>query len=198
MRGFAFRWPDYMQHFLNVYFVASGGVAQAFSPECVTKHSIPDTYINLLMSVLAAPFFLGVTTLLLRVVDVVKGVDTQPHRLWIVTVTVVFLFQPMAVSACVEVFTCSYVGDAFVMYSDMEVECGSSSHLLWGLAVALPGLLVYAVAVPVLSYQKMRAFFADRLRSSGRIEDAEEGLRLWGPLVNMFSDAYYWWALMIM
>ena len=91
--------------------------------------------------------------------------------------TVVLLFQPMAVSACVQVFTCSYVGDAFVMYSDMEVECGSSSHLLWGLVVAAPALLAYAVAVPVVCYKNMHAFFADGLRSSGQIEDAEEGLR---------------------
>lgn len=84
------------------------------------------------------------------------------------------------------------------MYSDMEVECGSSSHLLWGLVVAAPALLAYAVVVPVVCYKNMHAFFADGLRSSGQIEDAEEGLRLWGPLVNMFSDAYYWWALMIM
>lgn len=81
-----------------------------------------------------------------------------------------------------------------VLYSDMDVYCWSGGHVTWSLLVALPSIVIYTVIFPGLALKHMRGYFADGVQ----VEEDEEALRLWGPMINMYSDEHYWWSLMTM
>lgn len=142
-------------------------------------------YVNLVITILAAPFFAGGLALVYRCFDwrrkmrgrlLVAGRIQASRRRMVIWATVLFLFQPMVVSACFQIFTCAEVGDKMVMYSDMRVECWSGGHLVWVGLVALPAVVGYVVVVPGLVLTHMNRFFADGIQE----DQDEEALRIWG------------------
>ena len=53
--------------------------------------------------------------------------------------------------------TCEYVGADLLLYSNVRIECGSPTHIMWVLFVALPAILVYGIVMPVGVLLGMRA-----------------------------------------
>ena len=105
-------------------------------------------------------------------------------RLWLIFVTTIFLFQNFAIQSCVQIFTSISVGDQTLMYYDMSIEWFSSTHLAWAFGYALPMLVLYSVVIPLGALYHMFRFFGDGIQE----DEDEEGLRLWGQLINMYRE----------
>ena len=110
------------------------------------------------------------------------------RRIYICVVYVVFLFQPIVIKGILKVMTCSRVGGTFFVFYEMDIECGSSSHVSW-LVVVLIGFFMYVILLPGLNFW---AQYKDR--ELIQAED-EEKIRLYGFQVKAFvPDCYYWQA----
>lgn len=145
-------------------------------------------YINLMIMMFACPFFACCLSLVYRFFDWLRARKGEPkefptsRRRMVIWATVFFLFQPMVVSECFQVFTCMEIGDKMVMFSDMRVECYTleSGHLVWVGLVAFPAMMMYVFVIPGLVLKHMRSFFADGIQED---QDEEASLSLqWGCL----------------
>ena len=188
--AFDYRWPTAMKSLLNVMGTATGGATRALSMQCMAGSSLHHAYAALLVSVLAAPVC-GAVCLALVVcwsfTHKTEGNDedtyTWLHRKgWIVSMCVVFIFQPAAIQGSLTMLTCKDVGSKSLLYSSMDIECWSSSHTAWTLAVAIPSILVYGVALPLSVFLGMRRYFADGIQ----LDEDEDGIRLYAPLMRNF------------
>lgn len=77
IRGFDYRFPSFIEKLFESFFVAGGGVGHAISIECLIESSTQPVYVELLISVLAAPLFAALAYGVFRIVDMVKG-DAVP------------------------------------------------------------------------------------------------------------------------
>merc|ERR1712167_393863 len=77
--------------------------------------------------------------------------DWRPFktRARIVSVYLVFFFQPSVVKESLTLFSCITVGDERVLYSSVDINCDSSSHLRWEILGAF-SLFVFAALLPLL------------------------------------------------
>jgi len=74
-------------------------------------------------------------------------------RLFIITA---FLVQPNLILTCLDLFSCQNLGSASFLASSSEVQCWTSSHLIWSFGVALPLLLIWAVLLPMILFFKTK------------------------------------------
>lgn len=85
-----------------------------------------------------------------------KKLKAALGRLFIITV---FLVQPNIILTCLDLFSCQDLGSAgSFLTSNSEVECWTSSHLIWSFGVALPLLLVWAILLPAMLFFKTKKY----------------------------------------
>ena len=172
----------------------SGGVSRSLSVQCLITDNY--TYYNLL-AVALAPVVFGVPVLAMLLFwakwrEHASTQDWFRRKVWVATTCIVFLFQPTIISTSLAMFTCYTVGDHQLMYSDMNIECWTPSHLRWSLLVALPAMLAYGVAAPIAVLLRMYPLFTGN-STSGLSEDARDEAERWfAPFIKNYNEEFWW------
>ena len=65
------------------------------------------------------------------------------------TIIVLFLFYPTIVSVIAQSINCVEIEGEFRLFQDYEEICYEGTHLLMILSVSVPGLLAWAIGIPV-------------------------------------------------
>ena len=189
-KGFDYSWPSSIRGMFDTSQTASGGGLGLVNMQCVASGVFGGSsyiYTEALLLMLLGPLCLAVFVTALLILQWVRSGNLQ-RRIYICVVYVVFLFQPIVIKGILKVMTCSRVGGTFFVFYEMDIECGSSSHVSW-LVVVLIGFFMYVILLPGLNFW---AQYKDR--ELIQAED-EEKIRLYGFQVKAFvPDCYYWQA----
>ena len=107
-----------------------------------------------------------------------------------------FLTLPSLIRLGFGVFNCRYVGMSDLgksqyFFLDLQEKCGSARHLVFGLGVGVPMLLLNAVIVPSAIMLRLRQV------GNARLNDASLMLR-WGLLHSGYREQRYWWELVVL
>ena len=68
----------------------------------------------------------------------------------ITCVATLFIAVPSLNRSAIKMITCEHIGDKFLLAADPSVECFSRKYMTWMLLLAVPSLMLYSVAMPIL------------------------------------------------
>eukprot|EP00357_Protocruzia_adherens_P004466 CAMPEP_0114979932 /NCGR_PEP_ID=MMETSP0216-20121206/4664_1 /TAXON_ID=223996 /ORGANISM="Protocruzia adherens, Strain Boccale" /LENGTH=304 /DNA_ID=CAMNT_0002341349 /DNA_START=46 /DNA_END=956 /DNA_ORIENTATION=- len=105
-------------------------------------------------------------------------------------VIVFFLLHPVMVRYNFSLFSCRSLGDGnSYLTRDTSIQCWSGEHLAWSLGVALPGIVVWGLAAPLIA-----AWFMQR--SKHELKNPEMVAK-YGFIYKGFRPRYYFWEIYI-
>jgi len=148
------------------------------SPQCLYNHvALKPLYTSLLITVLVPPVFVLCTLcilfgLYLKCAHADRAARLR-SRFLTGSICIVFLFQPTVVTEALSMFPCVTVGGHRLLYTSVDIKCGTWSHIRWQLFAAA-SLLVYIVILPGLV---LRLLHQNRHSIMYR-EDVEESKRM--------------------
>ena len=80
-------------------------------------------------------------------------------------IIMLFLFYPTIVSYMAESVNCYELEGDMRLYNDLEEKCYQNTHLWILVLVSIPGLVLWALGIPLFALQQLRQF-AEQLRQS--------------------------------
>jgi len=191
-KGFDYTWPSSLKGLFDASQTASGGGLGLVNMQCVSSVVGGSSYISTeaMMLMLLGPLCLVVFVTALLFLQSLRGGNLK-RRIGICIVNVVFLFQPTVVKGILKVMTCTDVGGSLFVYYEMDIECGSSSHV-GPLVAVLFGFFVYVMLLPGLNFWTL---YKDRELI---LAQDEEILRSYGFEIMGFTPECYYWNACIM
>ena len=88
------------------------------------------------------------------------------------TIAVVFfLFYPTIVFQMAELVNCIRIEDRMHLYNDLEEICNTGSHLYVTVFVALPGIILWAIGIPLFFLKRLQLRREEILQSKKTIEN---------------------------
>eukprot|EP00347_Sterkiella_histriomuscorum_P023840 403333206 len=165
--SFNFSWPDKLNEFFSSFKPVSQATQQILSFDClvadtanITSNSpsggfaiVRTVYIKMtLMAVL--PFILAILCFSVWWIISRKKKDASLLRTKAISSIVIVLFfvYSSIVQSMLDMFNCIDVDGESRLKIDLEVVCYKGQHSFWSLFVAVPGILVWGVGIPMLSY----------------------------------------------
>lgn len=205
-----FQWPHNIQTMFDMFQMGSGA-GLSFGWECFELSSgVNGTYINGILA-LVIPWSLAASTCLyffLRGVYKHGFEATKNHllnmhkdrshinplrlRLIISCFTVMFLFQPSSLDASLRTITCITVGSTSRMVDELDVDCSSQSHAMFSLLVGGPGVIMYLIVVPAVTFTAM--YINKDAIMNEEHEDHYTLNRRYGFLTAPYEPYYYYWC----
>lgn len=76
------------------------------------------------------------------------------------TIIVLFLFYPTIVSILAKSINCVKIEGVNRLFDDLEEECYTGMHLLMILTVSTPGLIAWAIGIPLYALWKLQSNMA--------------------------------------
>lgn len=76
------------------------------------------------------------------------------------------------------------------MFEALYIQCYNGPHYFWAYGVALPGIIVWGIGIPVFAYVLLRSV-RHRLK---KLEVKE----MYGFLYNGYKREFYYWEVVIM
>ena len=188
---FKLRWPKVVLELFSIQKTTLSLPEQLFSVECYLQNS-GDSFENavlfkaLIMSLL--PLSLCVATLLVWGVISIKKGSSEPMKKQLVATLIILFFtvHPIIINSLFSVFSCREIeGLGMWLIQDLEVECWDSTHTLYSMGVALPGIIVWGVATPafIVWIMQKRRKYLHRLENKLRFGFVFNGYRV---------DRFYW------
>ena len=119
-------------------------------------------------------------------------------------IIVLFLFYPTIVSIIAKSVNCVQIEGESRLFDDLQEICFEGTHLLIVITVTLPGLIGWAIGIPIYALVKLFKNVSDleviKKRASGT--QHEELLRSFkvrlGFLTAGYDDTYYYWEIVLL
>ena len=115
-----------------------------------------------------------------------------------------FLFYPFIVEVLAGSINCIEIDGFFRLYEHFEQKCYRDSHKFIMIFISIPGLLLWAIGVPLLGLYSLRRFLHEidqsRFESQPDIPVALKQryhLRL-GFLTSGYKNQYYYWEIVLL
>mmetsp|Transcript_30154 Transcript_30154/g.29453 ORF Transcript_30154/g.29453 Transcript_30154/m.29453 type:complete len:201 (+) Transcript_30154:370-972(+) len=105
-------------------------------------------------------------------------------------VITLFLVHPDIVQAMFSIFNCYNVDGDYRIYENLDVLCQGSTYRLFSLAVALPGIVIWAFGIPFFVYLLML-----RVKKFLNTVAVKEKF---GFLYRGFKKQFFYWEIVIM
>ena len=95
------------------------------------------------------------------------------------------MVHPNIVQYMFDAFNCTSIGDDNRVKNDLQIQCWAGSHMFWGLALAIPSIMVWGLGIPcfaiiILSKEK------DKLAEFTTMEK-------YGFLYRGYKKNFYFW-----
>jgi len=193
---FDFKWPSYVLQLLKLQESAGNVSEQVFSFDCFLTESSADqgkvTYLRVVVVSTLPVLILLCSFLLWSVVSWARHSSMYIKNHLINSVVVLFfLVHPSIVKVMFDVFNCKEL-DAGLSWlsSNLTIRCWDAQHKRYAMGVALPGILLWGVAVPLLALV--------RLCMKRRTLDMLETRIHFGFLYNGYRPERFYWEFIIL
>ncbi|CAI2364411.1 unnamed protein product [Moneuplotes crassus] len=124
-----------------------------------------------LLCLLPAILFLGFA-LMWIVVNLVKSswISDLRRNIIISFITIVFILHPKLTENSIRLFSCTNLDDeSKVMKIDTNIECFSSTHVIWVIFVATPILVIWVLACPIIAISMI--YYSRRRQESSKMAE---------------------------
>ena len=120
------------------------------------------------------------------------------------SIIILFLFYSTIVSELAKSLSCKEIEGVNRLYEDLEEKCYEGSHLLMILTVSVPGLIVWAIGIPVFALckilrniEKLRYIRKMKIALRSEAVIMKHKVRL-GFLTSGFDNRYYYWEIVLL
>ncbi|CAM9791478.1 unnamed protein product, partial [Heterosigma akashiwo] len=111
-------------------------------------------------------------------------------------IVLLFIVHPNVSQYALEVFACSKFEngtygnpDKWYLLPDHDVECYTADYWAWAMMVGLPGILAYAVGIPIAAGYALHTIRHELDTLSAQLQ--------YGFLFTGFKREYYFWEIWI-
>lgn len=193
---FDFKWPSYVLQMLKIQESVGNVSEQIFSFDCFITSSRADegelTYLRVvIVSCLPLLVLAGAIVWWSLVSWVRRSTTYLKHHLVNSIVVLFFLVHPSIVKVMFDIFNCKELDNGKSwLSSNLTISCWDEQHRRYAMGVALPGILVWGVAVPLLALL--------RLCIKRRTLDMLETRIHFGFLYNGYRTQRFYWEFIIL
>eukprot|EP00949_MAST-11_sp_MAST-11-sp1_P001990 g1990.t1 len=194
------RWPDAI---LNIFSVAGGlfsGAGDVISFTCAMDNAGGSRYFRGSAVILAAPLVVVAGAGFFWLFKMRSKSDSERKNIrsnFVVSVMVImFMVLPTLNQTAFQLLTCRRVGHGFRAAGDYDVNCYESAHLTFIMGIAVPGLLLYSVGVPIMAISLLL-----RLHRRGKLFQPRESSyssSVYAFLYGGYKPDRYFWEVVIM
>ena len=192
MSNLQVKWPvDLLSFFEGLKFTGSAGQF-AFSNECISGESTINYLYQKVIVMAVTPAILIVLALLLWGFVALVRRKLEYLRVHAMCSVIVLLLsmQPIVLQAALQLYPCVEVepGSLWLLH-DMRIACWQGDHLTYAFALALPAILVWCVATPLLFWALL---FRQRF-----VLYHPSNIRRIGFLYSGYHRRYYFWEFVV-
>lgn len=192
MSNLQVKWPvDLLSFFEGLKLTGSAGQF-AFSNECISGESTINYLYQKVIVMAVTPAILIVLALLLWGLVALARRKLEYLRVHAMCSVIVLLLsmQPIVLQAALQMYPCVEVepGSLWLLH-DMRIACWEGDHLTYAFGVALPAILVWCVATPLL-------FWALLFRQRFALYHPSNIRRI-GFLYSGYHRHYYFWEFVV-
>jgi len=193
---FDFKWPSYVLQVLKIQESVGNVSEQIFSFDCFITNSQADegevTYLRVVIVSCLPLLVVAGAVLWWSLVACIRNSSVYlKHHLMNSVVVLFFLIHPSIVKVMFDIFNCKTLdNDRTWLSSNLTILCWSEEHRRYAMGVALPGILLWGVAVPLLALI--------RLCMKRRTLDMLETRIPFGFLYNGYRTQRFYWEFTIL
>jgi hypothetical protein len=192
MSNLQIKWPVDLLSFFEGLKLTGNATQFAFSNECLAEGSTVNYLYQKVILVAIIPLLLILVALLVwGPVALIKR-NTEYLRVHMICSIIVLLLsmQPIVLQSCLQIYPCVEVelGSLWLLH-DMRIACWQGDHSTYALGVALPAILVWCVATPLL-------FWALLFRQRRNLNDPVNIRRI-GFLYSGYHPRFYFWEFVV-
>ena len=154
--SFNFEWPDFAMQYLKIQETAGSLSQQSFSFDCFIAEkygrSNSQVYFDKLLLYLMMPGVIILVCLFCWSVVGLIRLDSKYIKNHFVgsVVIILFILHSIIVKISLAPFSCTEIAQGeYWLNDDMSIRCWEGDHLLYTLAVALPGILLWVFLIPI-------------------------------------------------
>lgn len=194
--SFNFEWPDFALEYLKIQETAGSLSQQSFSFDCFISEKYGRTnsevYFDKLLLYLLMPLAIITGCLFLWAIVSLIKLDSKYIRNHFIgsIVIIIFILHSVIIKISLAPFSCKEIGNGeFWLNDDLSVKCWEGRHTLYTLAVALPGILIWGIIIPVFGI-----FITFRNRKNF---DQLEVKQKYGFIISGYNYEHYYWEFVI-
>ena len=192
MSSLQVKWPVDLMSFFEGLKLAGNASQFAFSNECITgDSSIRYLYQKVIVVALTPAFLIVLSLFVWGIVAIIRR-KTEYLRVHAICSVIVLLLtmQPIVLQAALQLYPCVEVepGSLWLLH-DMHIACWETEHRNYAFGVALPAIIVWTVAVPVI-------FFALVFRQRKNLHD-NVNIRRIGFLYAGYHPHFFYWEFVV-
>jgi len=190
--GFRFNWPVSLQTFFDMHDEAGSFVENLVSIECFMDPGVaPVVYQKALGSTLLPILFIIGVSCIWYILQITIDVQFYKHKMIGSTVMILYLTYPNILKSTLSLLSCQRLDDGNShLNEDFSIECWTNTHVLWVIGVALPSILIWGIATPLII---LRAMMKNRKTLNKKMFYLK-----FSYLINGFHDKYYYWEFLIL
>ena len=171
-----------------------------------SKDSMRLNYVQLIMYALLPPMIFGFSYLFWYGYGCCRKIASKEKRdkAFATSVIVLFLFYPTIVSVIAQSMNCQKIDGVYRLANDLEQVCYEGTHLTMMIFVSVPGLIAWAVGIPIFALLQLNNSMAEirkmEIHSAGKSHDDLKrsiAIRL-GFLKAGYEDKYYYWEIVLL
>jgi hypothetical protein len=193
---FDFKWPSYVLQLLKLQESAGNVSEQVFSFDCFFTSSSADegklTYFRVVLLSTLPLLLVCCSFLLWSAVSWARKSSVYIKNHMVNSIVVLFfLVHPSIVKVMFDIFNCKELdNNVSWLSSNLTIRCWDAEHRRYAMGVALPGILLWGLAVPLLALV--------RLCMKRRTLDMLETRIHFGFLYNGYRPQRFYWEFIIL
>ena len=192
MSSLQIKWPVDLLSFFEGLKLTGNATQFAFSNECLAEGSDLNYLYQKVVLVAVVPLIMILIAVIIwGSVALIKR-NTEYLRVHTICSVIVLLLsmQPIVLQSSLQIYPCVEVepGSLWLLH-DMEIACWQGDHSIYALGVALPAILVWCVATPLL--------FWGLLYRQRRNLNNPVNIRRIGFLYSGYHPRFYYWEFVV-
>ena len=208
--SFTYTWPGILKGIFSTNGAANGSSEDNFALDCFMYFifgniSTPKVYIKATTALLLPVFFAFVLAIFWKIYFAVKKWKNQGFQydfitfmnyVWGSTLIVAFNIQPMVLKAAFFLFECQNIyrtdSPQYHLVQDYNVECWTSSHLLWVVTTGVITISLWGLIMPLIIFINVKRKKQRILRFEGT------GALKYSFIVFGYREEVYYWEFVIL
>lgn len=153
--SFNLNWPKEVLSIFKAQNSANSASDQLFSFDCLLQNddSTDNVYYNKLIFMACMPLIIAIGILFFRIPNKIcnKSIKKLKGDYVSTFVILIFLIHPNVIQALFSSFNCKEINSGeYWLVSDLDIRCWSEKHIFYSFTVALPGIIVWGLALPAI------------------------------------------------
>ena len=149
--SFNLEWPDRVLDMFKVQSQGAGGADRLFSLDCFLSDKMEPFYAKLILLNVVPAAFAVLTMIFWSFRALLKPCENVKSKIIGSIIVQLFFFQPSIMKMNFSMFSCLKISQGeFYMTGDMSIQCWKDDHLFYGLVVALPGIIIWCLLIPIV------------------------------------------------